>query len=228
MGKSRILIIEDEAGIAEVLADLLRVDGYEVDAVMDGSHGLAHCREHIYDLLILDRMLPGLSGTQVCEQLRADGFSGGILMLTALGQTQDRVTGLRTGADDYLVKPFHPDELIARVEAILRRTSQENPPDGPTSFSNVQVDFYRQSCRKADEPVSLSTKELDLLQLLTRHPGEVMSREKILSQVWRNQPFITPRTVDVHIAWLRQKLEPEPHNPVHIQTVRGEGYRFVF
>ena len=160
--------------------------------------------------------------------MRERGFDGGILMLTAKGQIPDRVQGLRTGADDYLVKPFDPDELLARVSALLRRIHKEQlTPVMRIEFGRVTADFAKGEFTKDGNPVSLAAKEAELLRFLINHRGQVVSRENILKRVWPEQPFITPRTVDVHIAWLRQKLEDDSQSPRHILTVRSEGYRFA-
>ena len=209
-------------------ADLLRAEGHTVETAQDGRTGLRRATEESFDLLVLDVMLPGTGGFEICHAARECGFDGAILMLTAKGQIRDRVQGLRTGADDYLVKPFDPDELVARVAALLRRVHKEQlTPVMRLEFGNVAVDFLRMEFSRNGKPLELAAKEADLLRFLINHRGQVLSREGILKQVWRDQPFITPRTVDVHIAWLRQKLENDPQSPKHILTVRGEGYRFI-
>jgi DNA-binding response OmpR family regulator len=168
-----------------------------------------------------------MSGFEICHAARERGFDGAILMLTAKGQIPDRVQGLRTGADDYLVKPFDPDELLARVAALLRRVHKEQlTPVMRIEFGDVTADFAKMEFVKDGLPVSLAAKEAELLRFLVNHRGQVVSRVDILKQVWREQQFITERTVDVHIAWLRQKLEDLPQSPRHILTARGEGYRF--
>ncbi len=225
---ARILLVEDEAGIAEVLADLLRSEDHEVVIASDGKTGLRHAIDGGFDMLVLDVMLPGMSGFDICHGAREAGYDGPILMLTARGQVTDRVKGLKTGADDYLVKPPDPDELLARVEALLRRSGKVPlTPVSQLRFGTVEVDFVKSIHRKNGKPLSLSAKEVDLLRMLIDHRGQVISRDAILSRIWKEQPFITPRTVDVHIAWLRQKIEENPQNPCHIHTVRGEGYRFT-
>jgi two-component system alkaline phosphatase synthesis response regulator PhoP len=224
---SRILIIEDKKGVIRILTNLLRSEGYTVEAEKDGQTGLQRAAEGAFDLVVLDLMLPGLGGFQVCHTLRQQGFDGGILMLTAKSKIEDRVKGLRSGADDYVVKPFHSDELLARVDALLRRVHKaELTPVMRFRFGGVSVDFVRMEFLKDDEPFTLAAKESELLRLLINHRGQVLSREQILKQVWKEQTFITPRTVDVHIAWLRQKVEANPQSPKHILTVRGEGYQF--
>ncbi|HEY3897567.1 MAG TPA: response regulator transcription factor [Chthoniobacter sp.] len=224
---SRILLVEDEAGVALIVSDLLRASGHLVEIAGDGDLGLRRATEERFDLLILDVMLPGKSGFEICHAVRERGFDGAILMLTARGQVRDRVDGLRTGADDYLVKPYDPDELVARVAALLRRVhKQELTPVMRVEFGKIVADFSTTEFFRGKKSLSLTAKEAELLRLLINHRGQVLSREKILQQVWREQPFITPRTVDVHIAWLRQKIEDNPESPRHIITSRGEGYRF--
>jgi two-component system alkaline phosphatase synthesis response regulator PhoP len=193
----------------------------------DGREALSVANERRFDLMILDVMLPQMNGFDLCRALRDRGFDGGILMLTARAQVDDRIDGLQVGADDYLVKPFDSRELLARVDALLRRV-------GKTSrgrvlqyqFGDVTVDFERREVLRGGVGVSLAMKEMLLLRHLIDHRGQVVSRERLLSQVWQEQPFIGPRTVDVHIAWLRQKLEENPQSPRYIVTVRGEGYCF--
>ena len=223
----KILLVEDEAGIAEVMADLLRAEDYEVEICADGNRGLERALADSFDLLILDLMLPGKSGYEICHSVREAGYDGAILILTARGLIEDKVKGLRTGAEDYLVKPFDPDELLARTEALLRRSGKASrTPVSKIRFGNVTVDFANNEIAKDGVLVSLTAKEFELLRILVNRRGRTIAREEILAQVWREQPFITPRTVDVHMAWLRQKLEDQPQTPRFLLTVRGEGYRF--
>jgi two-component system alkaline phosphatase synthesis response regulator PhoP len=224
---SRILLVEDAPDVQLIVADLLRGHDHEVVVSGDGGEGLRVAGEQQFDLMILDVMLPGLSGFELCRAVRERGFDGAILMLTARAQVDDRVEGLRTGADDYLTKPFDPQELLARVSALLRRLGKT--PLTPVlryQFGDVAVDFEHRELTRAGVPVNLAAKELQLLRHLIDHRGQVVSRERLLSRVWQDQPFIGPRTVDVHIAWLRQKLENNPQSPRYIVTVRGEGYSF--
>lgn len=225
---SKILLVEDEPGLVLTISDLLRAERYEVETALDGNRGCELALQNAYDLLILDIMLPGRDGLEICHATREHGFDGGILMLTARTQIPDRVAGLRTGADDYLIKPFDPDELLARVSALLRRIHKEQlTPVMRFQFGDVLVDFVHGTVLKAGKQVNLAAKELQLLRCLINHRGEVLTREQILQRIWKHQPFITERTVDVHVAWLRQKLELEPQSPQHILTVRGEGYQFA-
>src|SRR3954469_14922375 len=222
---SRILLVEDAPDVQLIVADLLRGHGHDVIVSGDGEEGLRVANEQQFDLMILDVMLPGLSGFDLCRTVRERGFDGGILMLTARAQVDDRVEGLHIGADDYLIKPFDPKELLARVSALLRRVGKTPlTPVLKYQFGDVTVDFGRREILRAGVRLSLAAKEMQLLRHLIDHRGQVLSRERLLSRIWQDQPFIGPRTVDVHIAWLRQKLEQNPQKPRYIVTVRGEGY----
>jgi DNA-binding response OmpR family regulator len=224
---SRILLVEDAPDVQLIVADLLRGHDHDVVVSSDGEEGLRVATEQQFDLMILDVMLPGINGFELCRAVRARGFDGAILMLTARAQVDDRVEGLGTGADDYLIKPFDSRELLARVTALLRRLRKT--PLTPVShyqFGDVTVDFERREVSRSGNTVNLAAKELQLLQQLIYHRGQILSRERLLSRVWHDQPFIGPRTVDVHISWLRQKLEENPQAPRYILTVRGEGYSF--
>jgi two-component system alkaline phosphatase synthesis response regulator PhoP len=225
---SRILLIEDEPGLVFTLCDLLGGEGYEVESATDGVTGLSRALGEPFDLIVLDIMLPGRSGMEVCRELRRRGKDVAILMLTARTMLSDRVAGLKLGADDYLTKPFEPPELLARVEALLRRVKKANlPPVLRFQFGNVEVDFEKGGVLKNGVPVSLAAKELELLRYLIDHRGNVVSRDELLEAVWEYQPGVNSRTIDVHVAWVRQKLEQNPQAPKHIRTVRGIGYRFV-
>ena len=224
---SRILLVEDAPDVQLIVADLLRGHGHHVVVSGDGGEGLRVAGEQQFDLMILDVMLPGVDGFALCRAVRERGFDGGILMLTARAQVDDRVEGLRTGADDYLIKPFDSKELLARVSALLRRLGKTPlTPVLQYQFGDIAVDFERREVSRRGIPVNIAAKELQLLRQLIDHRGQVLSRERLLSRVWQDQPFIGPRTVDVHIAWLRQKLEENPQSPRHILTIRGEGYSF--
>jgi two-component system alkaline phosphatase synthesis response regulator PhoP len=224
---SRILFVEDEPGVVLVVSDLLRANGHTVETTADGITGLERATGERYDLLILDVMLPRMSGLALCHAVRERGFDGAILILTAKGQISDRVRGLRIGADDYVVKPFNSDELLARVSSLLRRVHKTDlTPVMEFEFDNVRVNFAQGKFSRNGKPIDLASKETELLRLLINRRGQVVSRQDILKQVWSEQQFITERTVDVHIAWLRQKLEADPQSPRHILTVRGKGYRF--
>lgn len=225
---SRILLVEDEAGLVLTITDLLQEEGYEVVSATDGECGLAAAIEQPFDLIILDVMLPRKSGLEVCREVRRVRREAAILMLTAKSQVVDRVTGLKLGADDYLGKPFDPEELLARVEALLRRTQKnERPQVRNFEFGDVRLDFEAAEARKAGKSVALAGKEMQLLRYLIDQRGRVVSREELLQNVWEYRSEVSSRTIDVHIAWLRQKLEDQPQTPKHIHTVRGKGYRFA-
>lgn len=224
----RILLVEDEPGLVLTLTDLLAAEGYDVDSATDGPTGLARALEDHFDLLILDVMLPGKNGFDVCRELRQQGRDVAVLMLTAKTQVVDRVVGLKLGADDYLTKPFEPAELLARIEALLRRVRKDSAlPQAAFQFADVEIDFERGVVVKSGQPLSLAGKELQLLRYLVEHRGKVVPREELLETVWQYHSGVSSRTVDVHIAWLRQKLEDNPQSPRHIHTLRGVGYRFV-
>ena len=225
---SRLLLVEDEPGLSLTVTDLLEAEGYQVDTAMDGPTGLAKAGTGEYDAVILDVMLPGKSGFDVCRELRQKGCDTAILMLTAKTQVVDRVVGLKLGADDYLAKPFDPSELLARVESLLRRIPKKKRiPVAQFEFGNVSADFALGQVLKKGEPVTLAAKELQLLRYLIDRRGTVVSREELLQNVWEYQAEVSSRTIDVHVAWLRQKLEDNPQSPQYIHTVRGVGYRFT-
>ena len=222
-----ILLIEDEPGLVMTISDLLTAEGHRVESVSDGDAGLAKATREKFALIILDVMLPRKTGFEVCRQLRQSGIDTAILMLTAKTQIVDRVVGLKLGADDYLTKPFDPAELLARVEALLRRVNKENRVNVRNfHFGDVEIDFERAEVRKAGQPLALAGKELQLLRYLVNHRDRVVPREEILQEVWEYDSEVSSRTIDVHIAWLRQKLD-NPQSPKFIQTVRGKGYRFT-
>ena len=225
---SRILLVEDEPGLSLTVSDLLIAEDYVVNTAMDGITGLAKAVSQEFDLVILDVMLPGKNGFEVIKELRQQGRDTAVLMLTAKTQVVDRVVGLRLGADDYLAKPFDPSELLARVEALLRRVPKKKRiPVARFEFSGVEADFEAGQVRKNGELVVLAAKELLLLRYLIDHRGLVVSRDELLQNVWEYQADVSSRTIDVHVAWLRQKLEDNPQNPKYIHTVRGVGYRFT-
>jgi two-component system alkaline phosphatase synthesis response regulator PhoP len=225
---SRILLVEDEPGLSLTVTDLLEAEGYQVDTAMDGLTGLAKAGTGDFDAVILDVMLPGKSGLDVCRELRQKGCDTAILMLTAKTQVVDRVVGLKLGADDYLAKPFDPSELLARVESLLRRVPKKKRiPVAQFEFGNVSADFALGQVHKKGELVTMAAKELQLLRYLIDRRGTVVSREELLQNVWEYQAEVSSRTIDVHVAWLRQKLEDNPQSPQYIHTVRGVGYRFT-
>ena len=223
----RILLVEDEPGLLLTLSDLLRAEGYDVETASDGEIGLNKALSKSHSLIILDVMLPKKNGFDVCREARQTGVDTAILMLTAKTLVGDRVAGLRLGADDYLAKPFDPSELLARVEALLRRVEKHSlVPLKSFSFDDVQIDFLRAEVLRAGQKVQLAAKELQLLEYLVLHRDRVLPREEILQQVWQYDSEVNSRTVDVHVAWLRQKLD-NPQSPRRIQTVRGKGYKFT-
>lgn len=224
---SHILLVEDEPGLLMTVSDLLAAEGHEVETATNGEAGLAKALSRAYDVIVLDVMLPRRNGFEVCREMRDRGVDTAVLMLTAKSQVSDRVAGLKLGADDYLVKPFDPNELLARIEALRRRVQKDTRiPLRSFQFGDVEVDFERARLRKGGEPVNMAGKELELLQYLIHHRGRVVPREEILQNVWEYTSDVSTRTVDVHVSWLRQKLEDNPQQPVHIHTVRGKGYRF--
>jgi two-component system alkaline phosphatase synthesis response regulator PhoP len=227
MSSERILVIEDEEPILMALGDDLRIEGYEVDSASDGVRGLELAREGRHDLVILDVMLPGLDGFEVCRRLRSDGLSTPVLMLTAKSQEIDKVLGLELGADDYVTKPFSPRELIARVRAILRRRAGPVQALDRFRFGDTEVDFRKFETQRKGKRVDLTRREYTLLRYLVEHRDEVVSRDDILGEIWGDETNVFPRTVDTHIANLRKKLEPDPSDPRHIVGVRGVGYRFA-
>lgn len=226
----RILLVEDEEGLVLTLSDRLRSEGFDVVAATDGKSGYEVAVGEQFDLFILDVMLPKKNGYDICRDLRQKGISTPILMLTAKSETIDKVLGLKLGADDYLTKPFEMMELLARVEALLRRSAAKSSRDvGPDvfRFGEVSIDFKRAEVVKNNGPVELSAMEFKLLQFLIENRGEVHSRDHLLDEVWGYDAMPSTRTVDVHIAWLRQKLEENPKHPSFIQTVHGMGYKFA-
>src|SRR6266536_1208253 len=224
----RILLVEDEPSLVTTLSDRLRSEGYDVEAIGDGERALAHPGAGFVDLLILDVLLPGKSGFDVCRELRQRGIQTPILMLTARSQVVDRVVGLRLGADDYLTKPFEMIELVARVEALLRRgRAPVAAGEGTYAFGDIQIDFRRAEVSREGRPVSLSALEFKLLQYFIAHRGELLTRDELLDNVWGYDATPVTRTVDVHVSSLRQKLERNPGHPEFILTVHRLGYKFA-
>lgn len=221
----RVLVIEDNEDLAFGLKNNLEVEGYEVEVALDGLAGLGRAREGAFDLAILDLMLPGMNGLEVLARLREERQALPVLVLTARGEEADKARGLRLGADDYVTKPFGLLELLARVEAILRRTRPASSAAEIQRFGDVEVQAAARSVRRGGSPVALTPKELDLLLFLCRRRGRVVSRLELLRSVWGYSEAAVSRTVDTHIAELRRKLEPDPAAPRHIVTVRKAGYR---
>ena len=221
----RILIIEDELPMRRGLEDCLAAEGYRIISAADGDAGLRRALEEQPDLVLLDIMMPKLDGFAVAAELRRLGRAMPILMLTAKGQVEDRVTGLDAGADDYLVKPFSIEELLARVRALLRRTRQDGHAATRLTLGEVTVDFARQTAMRGRRELHLTAKEFSMLRLMAETPGEPVSRERFLDLVWGYAAFPTTRTVDNHLGSLRRKLEPDPENPRWLKTVHGVGYK---
>jgi two-component system alkaline phosphatase synthesis response regulator PhoP len=225
---ARILIIEDEPGLVTTLRDRLRKQGYVVSAARDGETGLEMSTRAPVDLILLDLMLPGQSGLAVCEKLRKAGSTTPILMLTARRQTKDKVAGLKAGGDDYLTKPFQMSELLARVEALLRRAAvAPDPAPARHQFGSIIIDTRSTEVTREGNVVPMSAKEFQLLRYFVEHPNVTLSRQELLREVWGYGAAPSTRTVDVHVAWLRQKLEHDLKNPQFILTVVGFGYKFA-
>ncbi len=225
MGR-RILLVEDEAGLRLTLTHRLADEGYEVETAPDGEQGLRRATDKTFDLVILDVMLPGMSGFDVCRELRRSAVATPVLILTARGEVVDRVVGLKLGADDYLTKPFEMAELLARVEVRLRR-HPETAVQTVYRFGSVEVDLRATEVRRDGRPVELSAKEFRLLQFFIAHRGIPLGRDELLDGVWGRDAVPMARTVDVHVAWLRRKLEEDARRPRLILTIHGLGYRFV-
>ncbi len=223
--RRKILLVEDEAAISMPLRDRLESEGYEVGVAGDGLQGFEKASTGEWDLLILDLMLPGRGGLEVCRDLRGQGITTPVLMLTARDQTVDKVLGLKIGADDYLTKPFEMIELLARVEALLRRRPGHGPKATFYPIGDYVLDIRKQALRREGETTELSTQEFKLLKYLCEHKGEVLDRDELLDAVWGYDEVPYTRTVDVHIAWLRQKLGDSKSQKL-IVTIRGRGYKF--
>ena len=220
----RILVVEDEPAIAFGLEADLKTEGYDVEVVGEGETAARRAREGKFDLVLLDVMLPRKDGFEVCRELRRAGFKIPIILLTARSQEVEKVMGLEWGADDYVTKPFSPPELRARIKAVLRRTSGEDEPI--YRFGDAEVDFARCELRREGKTVEITSLEFKLLTAFIRNRGRVLSRQRLLDEVWGPGTFITDRVVDNHIVTLRKKIEPEPHTPQYLINVRGLGYRF--
>jgi DNA-binding response OmpR family regulator len=228
----KILIVEDDAALMLGLTSLIGDEGYEPHAARTGPEGLRLAKELRPDLIVLDIMLPGMSGFEICKRVRDEHIPSKVLMLTAKDEEDDKIFGLELGADDYLTKPFSLRELLARIRAMLRR-DEGGVPAGPTpmvndriAFGDVIVDFKRREVRRAGELQELTNREFLLLEYLIRHPGEVLTRERLLEENWGYEVHPTTRTVDNHVLRLRKHIEPDPENPTFLKTVRGGGYLF--
>jgi two-component system alkaline phosphatase synthesis response regulator PhoP len=223
----RLLLVEDEPGLVLTLKDRLTREGYSVESATDGERGLERAAEHPFDLVLLDVMLPRLGGFDVLRELRQRGIETPVVMLTARGQVADKVAGLKLGADDYVTKPFEMMELLARIEAKLRRGPVNLHPAEAYQFGDIRVDFRRAEVIKDGAVMEFSAREFQLLRYFIEHRGTTVTREALLNEVWGYTVMPSTRTVDVHVAWLRQKIEPNPRHPQFIVTIHGQGYKFA-
>lgn len=227
MNRAHILLVEDEINLRRTLSDLLKSDGYTVQSSGDGLEAQEIAMSQPFDLIILDVMLPSKNGFDVCRHLRKSGVNTPILMLTARSELNNKVQGFKSGTDDYLTKPFETPELQARVEALLRRAPAAGRQELKTyEFDGIQVDFTKARIFKNGQTTDLGERECRLLRYLIERKGTVLSRDELLQEVWGYKSIPLTRTVDVHVAWLRQKIEDDPKNPQYIVTVHGQGYRF--
>ena len=223
----RLLLIEDEPGLVLTLRDRLTREGYAVETSTDGESGLERASREVFDLVLLDVMLPRMNGFDVLRELRKRGTETPVIMVTAKGQVVDKVVGLKLGADDYVTKPFEMVELLARIEAKLRRAPAVSHPSEGYQFDDVRVDFRRAEVTKDGAPLELSAREFQLLKYFIEHRGATLTREELLNEVWGYNSMPSTRTVDVHVAWLRQKIEPNSRHPQYILTIHGMGYKFA-
>jgi two-component system, OmpR family, alkaline phosphatase synthesis response regulator PhoP len=227
VSRARVLLVEDEPGLQLAITDRLAAEGYVVETAADGDTAVLRARSEAFDLIVLDVMLPGRDGFDVARTLRHGGITAPILMLTARSEVVDRVVGLKLGADDYVTKPFEMIELTARIEALLRRVPVTSAPGLERyRFGDITVDIRRAEVTREGQPVELSAKEFQLLRYFIEHRGATLSRDELLHEVWGYNAMPSTRTVDVHVAWLRQKLEPNPRIPQFILTMHGLGYKF--
>lgn len=221
--RARVLLIEDEPALVRGLSDALRASGFDVVTATDGQSGLEAALRADADLILLDVMLPLVNGYEICREARAHQVDAPIVMLTAKGREADVILGLDLGADDYITKPFRVGELIARVRAFLRR---RRTPAARVAFGDCEIDLTARRCRRGGEELDLTSKEFALLAYFASRPGCALSRDAILNAVWGSSVFVTPRSIDRCVATLRGKVEPDPHRPLYIQTIRDIGYRF--
>ena len=223
----RLLLVEDEPGLVLTLTDRLEREGYSIDSSADGESGLERAAGEAFDLILLDVMLPRLNGFDVLRELRKRGVETPVIMLTARGQIVDKVVGLKMGADDYVTKPFEMVELLARIEAKLRRAPTAPHPSEGYQFGDVRIDFRRAEVTRDGAPLELSAREFQLLKYFIEHRGATLTREELLNEVWGYNSMPSTRTVDVHVAWLRQKIEPNARHPQYVLTIHGMGYKFA-
>jgi phosphate regulon transcriptional regulator PhoB len=223
-----ILVVDDEADLVELVSYNLKKEGFSVDSAADGETALAKIRKNRYDLVILDLMLPGIQGVELCRTLRNDPKTEtlAVIMLTAKGEEVDRILGLEMGADDYIAKPFSPRELVARVKAVLRRSKEKPFTEKVLKTADLEIDRERYVVARKGKQIKLSATEFKLLLFLAERKGKVFSRDQLLDAVWRDEAFVEPRTVDVHIRRLRSNIEEDPAKPRYIKTLRGIGYFF--
>src|ERR1017187_10157479 len=224
---STILVVEDDPRIQKALHRQFTTEGYTVHVASDGAEGLATCKTLRPAGVVLDLMLPGMPGREVCKGIKSWSPNTPVVVLSAVSEVADKVLLLELGADDYVTKPFSPRELLARVQAALRRTQKQVPAITTYSFGACEVDFSKMSARRSGKPVTLTSHEFKLLKYFVENAERVLSREELLNEVWGYNSYPTTRTVDNQILKLRQKLEPDPADPLHLQTVYGAGYRFV-
>jgi len=222
---ARVMVVDDDVTVREVVVTYLRAAGHDVGEAADGETALTQLRDERSDLLVLDLMLPGIDGLEVCTRLRARGDDVPVIMLTALGSETDRVVGLERGADDYVTKPFSPRELVLRVDSVLRRVGEGSNIRGTVTDGDLVVDSTEHTVTLAGRRLALTVREFDLLRFLVSHPGEAFSRDELLKQVW-GWSFGDHSTVTVHVRRLREKVEPDPAHPVRLATVWGVGYRW--
>jgi len=228
-GRARgtVLVVDDEPAIADVVSRYLERAGYETVVAGTGQHALGRAEELRPDVVVLDLMLPDINGLEVMRRLRRDDRRGAIILLTARGEESDRIAGLHLGADDYVVKPFSPAELVARVDAVLRRIDPAGDDQEPLRFDELEIDPAGRRVSLDGETVEVTQREFDLLLFLARHPGQAFTRDQLMERVWQYTFYIDTSTVTVHIRRLRAKLEPDPTHPRFIETVWGVGYRFA-
>jgi DNA-binding response OmpR family regulator len=222
---ARVMVVDDDVTVREVVVTYLRAAGYDVGEAADGESALADLRDHRADLVVLDLMLPGIDGLEVCRRIRAKGDDVPVIMLTALGSETDRVVGLERGADDYVTKPFSPRELVLRVDSVLRRVGERSGDKGSVSDGDLVVDSTEHTATLAGSRLSLTVREFDLLRFFLSHPGQAFSRDELLQRVW-GWSFGDQSTVTVHVRRLREKVEADPTHPVRLATVWGVGYRW--
>ncbi len=226
--KPRILLIEDERDIQELLRYNLEKEGFELAFCLEGNSGVETARKLRPDLILLDVMIPGMGGKEVCKRLKSDGSTEPIpiIFLTARSEEIDKMIGFELGADDYVTKPFSPRELIARIRAVLKRALPERPKEKVLIYDDLEINFLQRRVSFGDLPISLSALEFEIFYLLASNPNRVFTREELLERIWKNESFVTPRTVDVHIRRLRAKYATIPGFPLCIKTFRGVGYQF--